>query len=125
MENSDHPYTLLDLSQLNMLLESGGEESLELIIEILELFEDESRKKLVDLHSAKANADAEAFAYAAHALAGSSANIGGAVVWKKAKEMENNCKTGDPAVAYAMLDQLEQDFTGTLTQLKAYVAGYK
>ena len=125
MENSDHSYTLLDLSQLNMLLESGGEESLELIIEILELFEDESRKKLADLHSAKANGDAQAFSYAAHALAGSSANIGGAVVWKKAKEMENSCKAGDPTVAFSMLDELEKDFFGTLSQLKAYVASYK
>ena len=123
MDNSQQTYTLLDLSQLDMLLESGGEESVELIIEILDLFEQESRVKLSSLKSAKASSDAEAFGYAAHALAGSSANIGGVVVWKKAKEMENNCKTGDPRLAFSMLDELEADFLETLVQLKAYVAG--
>ena len=125
MENSDHPYSLLDLSQLNMLLESGGDESIELINEILELFEEESRTKLDDLKTAKANANAEAFGYAAHALAGSSANIGGVVVWKKAKSMENNCKTGDPSEAFALLDELEEDFSGTLAQIRAYVATFQ
>jgi len=125
MENSDHPYTLLDLSQLNMLLESGGEESVELINEILELFEEESRSKLADLRAARTRADAEAFGYASHALAGSSANIGGVVVWHKAKSMENNCKTGDPQVAFAMLEELEKDFSGTLLQIKAYVATFQ
>ena len=125
MENSDHPYSLLDLSQLNMLLESGGEESIDLINEILELFEEESRIKLGDLKTARANADAEAFGYASHALAGSSANIGGVVVWQKAKSMENNCKSGDPEEAFALLEELEQDFSGTLAQIKAYVATFQ
>ena len=125
MDNSDQSYTLLDLSQVNMLLESGGEESIELINEILVLFEDESRVKFSDLKAAKANSDVEAFGYASHAVAGSSANIGGYVVWQKAKVMENSCKTGDPQVAFSMLDELETDFNGTLAQLKAYVASYR
>ena len=125
MDNSDQSYTLLDLSQVNMLLESGGEESIELINEILVLFEEESRVKFSDLKTAKAKSDVEAFGFASHAVAGSSANIGGVVVWQKAKDMENNCKTGDPQVAFSMLDELEIDFDATLAQLKAYVASYR
>jgi len=125
MDNSEQSYTLLDLSQVNMLLESGGEESIELINEILGLFEEESRVKFSDLKTAKANTDVEAFGFASHAVAGSSANIGGVVVWQKAKVMENNCKTGDPQVAFSMLDELEVDFDATLAQLKAYVASYQ
>lgn len=125
MDNNEQSYSLLDLSQVNMLLDSGGEESIELINEILVLFEEESRAKFSDLKTAKEKADAEAFGYAAHAISGSSANIGGVVVWQKAKSMENDCKTGDPQVAFSMLDELEADFNRTLGELKAYVASYK
>ncbi len=125
MENPDSSYSLLDPSQIDMLLDDGDDESVEMFIEILGLYEQECLKKFAELKAAKAAGDAEIFGNAAHTLAGSSANIGGAVVWKKAKAMENHCKSGDPGDAYAMLDEIEADFAQTLIQLKAYTAQYK
>lgn len=124
MENLESSYPLLDLSQIEMLIEDGDAESIEMFREILELFEQECGTKFSELRNARETGDVTAFANASHTLGGSSANIGGAVVWKMARSMENNCKSGDPQEAFAMLDQLEAEFTQTLVQMKAYVATY-
>ncbi len=107
-----------------MLLESGAQESVDLFKEILSLFEEESRTKLDALRTAMAEANREAFANAAHALAGSSANIGGRNVWLRAKEMENLCREGAPEKAYPMLADLEVEFAETLQQLRLYVGRF-
>jgi hypothetical protein len=39
--------------------------------------------------------------------------------------LEKNFKTGDPLVAFSMLDEFDVDFDATLAQLKAYVASYQ
>lgn len=124
MENANQTYPLLDLSQVDMLLESGAQESVDLFKEILSLFEEESRIKLDALRSAMAEANPDAFANAAHALSGSSANIGGRNVWLRAKEMENLCKEGSPEKAYPMLADLEAEFAETLQQLHLYVGRF-
>ena len=121
MNNFEKSYPLLDLSQIDMLLESGSSESIELFAEILVLFENESRIKLQDLADAKARENSEAFSNAAHALAGSSANIGGKSVWLKARDMENLSKNNQSGEAFAMLTGLETDFEETLAQLKSYL----
>jgi HPt (histidine-containing phosphotransfer) domain-containing protein len=121
MENKEASYELLDLSQVNMILECGGDEAVELFNEILELFEEESRVKLQDLNSAKAAGEGEAFSNAAHALAGSGANIGGKAVWLMAKDMENLSRKGEITRAFGMLTDLEGQFEATLRQLRQYV----
>ena len=121
MEHANHSDPLLDLSQVNMLLESGAQESVDLFKEILLLFEEESKTKLDALRTAIAEANQEAFANAAHALAGSSANIWGRNVWLKAKEMENLCRNGAPEKAFPMLAGLEGEFAETLKQLHLYL----
>jgi HPt (histidine-containing phosphotransfer) domain-containing protein len=124
MENANQTYPLLDLSQIDMLLESGAQESVDLFNEILSLFEEESKIKLDALRSAVVEANQEAFANAAHALAGSSANIGGRNVWLRAKDMENLCREGVPEKAYPMLADLEAEFAETLQQLRLYVGRF-
>jgi HPt (histidine-containing phosphotransfer) domain-containing protein len=112
MENANQTYPLL------------AQESVDLFKEILSLFEEESRTKLDVLRTAMAEANQEAFANAAHALAGSSANIGGRNVWLRAREMENLCRDGTPEKAFPMLAELEGEFAETLKQLHQYLSQF-
>ncbi|MEX0325223.1 MAG: Hpt domain-containing protein [Puniceicoccaceae bacterium] len=117
-ENS--PGDLLDTEQMQMLLEAGGDDSLDLFNEILSLFEEESRAKFDELKAARESGDYEGFRRAAHALAGSSANIGGRTVWLMARDMENLCNAGEPEKAIVMLPELERLHNRTLVEMKAY-----
>ena len=115
------PEALLDPEQIRMLLESGADDSLDLFNEILVLFEEESRSKLEEMKATRDAGDFEAFSRAAHALAGSSANIGGKVVWLMARDMENLCRGGQPEKAIAMLPELEELHKETLIQMRHFV----
>lgn len=123
MDTSDQSSgALLDPEQIKMLLESGADDSTDLFSEILTLFEEESRSKLDEMKETRQSGDFEAFSRAAHALAGSSANIGGRAVWLMARDMENLCKGGEPQKATAMLPELEELHQETLVQMRHYVA---
>lgn len=122
-ENSNSP-SLLDREQLEMLTEAGSPESVELFREILELFEDESRRKLEDLTACMESGDYEGMSRSAHALAGSSANIGGREVWQQAKRIEDLCKTGQGKDARELLPELKATYQSTLNALKAYSAQF-
>ena len=112
---------LLDPEQMKMLLESGADESIELFNEILALFEDESRAKFREMREATESGNYDAFSRSVHALAGSSANIGGRAVWLKAKDMENMCKAGNGEHAVALLNDLEELYTETIIQMRFYL----
>ena len=58
MDNHNSFYPLLDLSQIDMLLDCGDEESFEMFSEILDLFEQESSAKFAELKEAKTSGDA-------------------------------------------------------------------
>ena len=122
MDNPDNaPRSLLDPEQIKMLLESGADESIDLFNEILGLFEEESEHKFDEMRSASLTGDYEAFSRAAHALSGSSANIGGREVWLKAREMENLCKSGKGEQAVSLLADLEEMHRETLIQMRQFV----
>jgi HPt (histidine-containing phosphotransfer) domain-containing protein len=114
------PEDLLDMEQLQMLMEAGADESVEMFREILSLYEEESRQKLDDLETARTRGDYESFGRAVHALAGSSANIGGRRVWLTAKDLENLCKEGQGPKAAESLDSLKQLHSMTLARLQEY-----
>ncbi|MGC9450814.1 MAG: Hpt domain-containing protein [Oceanipulchritudo sp.] len=118
------PDDLLDRQQLQMLMEAGAEESLEMFLEILSLFEEESLQKLQDLEDTRARGDWESYARAAHALAGSSANIGGRKVWLVAKEMENLCRDGQGPKAAESLENLRELHSRTLARLRDYAGSF-
>jgi len=77
-----------------MLIASGGDEAVDLISEILELFREESEANLAALESRRKAGDLSELGRAAHALAGSSANIGAARLWQSAKSLEQSAKEG-------------------------------
>lgn len=120
--NQHSPSTLLDHEQLQMLIEAGASESVELFREILGLFEEESVHKLDELTNCQEARDFENMGRAAHALAGSSANIGGREVWQQAKEVENLCKRGNGEEASRLIPELKATYNLTIRALKDYSA---
>ncbi len=103
-----------------MLVDASGDESLDLFMEILELFEQESVVKLKELRSLREAGSFDLMGRSAHALAGSSANVGGLEVWKKAKKIENLCKISCGEEAAACLDDLELSYKKTLVALREF-----
>jgi len=123
METPDKPSgSLLDPDQIKMLIEAGASDSLELFNEILALFEEESRSKFKELHAGMEAGNFDSVGRAAHALAGSSANIGGREVWLRARDIENLCKSGNGPEAVELIPALELTFQETMIQLKHFVA---
>ena len=105
---------LLDSEQVQMLISSGGDEAVDLISEILELFREESEANLSALESARKAGDLSELGRAAHALAGSSANIGAGRLWQAAKSLEHSAKEGSLPSAEAIED-LQSLYQETIT----------
>lgn len=125
MQDLPHQSPLLDQEQLQMLVEAGASESAELLQELLDLFEEESGHKFEELKAHFASGNEDGMIRSSHALAGSSANVGACVVWKKAKVVENLCKEGKIAEAAGLLADLESTYDQTMIALKAFAAGLK
>lgn len=119
MNEQDH-LSLLDKEQLQMLVDAGGSESYDLFNEILELYIEESAAKIEEIKAHRDSGDYDMMGRAAHALSGSSANIGGLRVWKISKEMENLCKEENGPQAAAHIEDLESVYMRTVEALKAY-----
>lgn len=122
-ENSkDKQSHLLDPVQIQMLLEAGAEDSLELFSELIGLYEEESQEKLVEIRKHYGDQNFDSLGRAAHALAGSSANIGGSQVWMKAKEVENLCKSGNGDEAGLLVENLQSTYDETIAALHAFIS---
>jgi HPt (histidine-containing phosphotransfer) domain-containing protein len=100
--------TLFDYEQIDMLIESGGDEAAALLREIVDLYLEESELAFTQLAPALEGRDGESVRRLAHSLAGSSANIGARKVWADCKELEKLADEGK-------VDQFPQ----TTTDLKA------
>jgi HPt (histidine-containing phosphotransfer) domain-containing protein len=120
LDDSNSQSHLLDHEQLEMLIEAGGEESSSLLDEIFDLFESESVEKLEELKRYKAEANFEMLGKSAHALSGSSANIGGRELASRAKQIEDLCKSQRGDEAARLVDQLEVLYKDTITALKRF-----
>lgn len=123
IEDSGCASGLLDPEQLQMLIEAGGDDSLSLLCEIFSLFESESTEKLKDLKTYRASGDFELLGKAAHALSGSSANIGGRQLAAQARAIENLCKEGRGPEAAAKVEELASTYHETILALNTFVSG--
>lgn len=105
---------LLDSDQVQMLISSGGDDAADLIEEILELFKEESTENLASMEASRKAGDSAQLGKSAHALAGSSANIGATQLWQSAKNLENSTKEGCCPPA-EVLDELRSLYEETIT----------
>ena len=105
-----------------MLIEAGADNHPDPFNEILALFEEESRAKLAEMNSCRDSGQYESLGRAAHALAGSSANIGARQLWLDAKSVENLCREGKGPEAVRKLPLLEEILEESLIQLRNFVS---
>ena len=78
---------------------------------ILELYLGDSPARMASLRQALANGDRQAMETAAHALKGSSANLGASGLAEHCHTLERQCRDAIPADAGAKLDALETEYT--------------
>ena len=119
--NSD----LLDREQIQMLLEAGASESAELFEELLSMYEGESQAKLNELQKLLEDGNLRDMGRAAHALAGSSANVGAKQVWATAKEIENASKSDDKSGIPELFKRLLDQYQVTLVDLRCVLEALK
>lgn len=121
---SDSQAKMMDAEQIDMLVETGGEAAGELMEELLELFTSECESKMHEITGALAAGlgAADQASKQAHAIAGSSANIGAKQLWRVAKQLESQCKDGSMAAAAATFEQLKADYITTVEILRHIVS---
>jgi HPt (histidine-containing phosphotransfer) domain-containing protein len=116
---------IIDEEQINMLVEAGEDGAAELIEELLDLFQTEAAPQLEAIRSAHATRDYARAARPAHAVAGSSANLGGLRLSRLAKALELTAESGEaerfealaPAVD-ALYHETVDAFAGQITRLR-------
>lgn len=113
---------LLDLEQIEMLLETGGEEAVELMDELIELYISECLVKFKEIENAllpSSAVDCKAIARHAHAVAGSSANIGAKRMWHIAKSIELSLDNGEELQARQQYGKLRETFDCTIESIRS------
>jgi PAS domain S-box-containing protein len=100
--------TDLDLGVLRQITaETGGEENSQLIRDLVGLFREDSRRGLKQVADALRHKDAQGVARAAHALKGSSGQLGAARTEAISAELQAIAETGELGSAKALLRRLE------------------
>jgi two-component system, sensor histidine kinase and response regulator len=100
--------TDLDLGVLRQITaETGGEQNSQLIRDLAGLFREDSRRGLKQVADALREKDAPGVARAAHALKGSSGQLGAARTEAISAELQTMAETGELGSAKALLRRLE------------------
>ncbi len=94
--------SIIDSDQFEMLIETGEDEAAQMLQELLDLFVDETGRKLPELEQAAREGDRHRCNRIAHAIAGSSANLGGL-------RLSSFARAYEAAAATALQDDLIQD----------------
>lgn len=109
---------LLDLSRLEMAL--GGDAAL--MAEILEMYETTAAGDVDELVVAVQSGDLEQVVRRAHALKGSSGNVGADRVMGIAARIERFGRDGSVEGAAGLVGELQATFSSTIRACKAYRA---
>ena len=102
--------TVLEPEPIERLREMGRALGGDVPRRILELYLGDSPSRMASLRQALASGDRKAMETAAHALKGSSANLGASVLAEKCHQLERQCREAIPAGAESTLDILEAEF---------------
>ena len=102
--------SVLDVEPIARLREMGKALGRDVPRRILELYLGDSPARLVTLRRAFAAGNAQAIERAAHALKGSSANLGASVLAEHCHQLEKLSATSVPASAEARLAALEAEY---------------
>lgn len=80
------------------------------LVEMYTLYVDDIGQRLRDLECALGERDADKCRHLAHAVKGSSANVGAQVMWELASRLEEHDAAGDPEGAEAFAERLASEF---------------
>ena len=116
MSGSEESLDLATLDELKEMLEEGLEE-------LLNAYLDDTPKQLSSLRSAVGSNDAQAINSVAHALKGSSGNLGIRGMYQLCAVLEQEAKVGVMADAAASLATIEAEFEKAKDALATYMAG--
>lgn len=113
---------LTDDDQIEMLVEAGEEGAADLIEELLDLFKSEASPQLEAIHAAIQNRSFGDIERPAHALAGSSANLGGLRLSKLAKAMEISARDGASEPLLTLAPQVNALYEDTVAAFASEIA---
>ena len=113
--------SLLDLTTLQNLvdLDDGGHG---LLSEMIEIFRDDTPRRIRDILVAAAEGKAEELSRAAHALKGGSGALGAEALRHLASNLEALGRSGSADAGADLQARLEDSYQATLAALEAYVA---
>jgi HPt (histidine-containing phosphotransfer) domain-containing protein len=114
------PSDLLDATTLRNLVEldDGG---YGLLTEMLDIFREDTPRRLQDILKALAEQDAEALSRAAHALKGGAGALGAKALRIAAADLEALGRSGSTLAGGEVAGQLEGMFQASLTALETYI----
>jgi len=112
--------SLLDLTTLQNLvdLDDGGHG---LLSEMIEIFRDDTPRRIRDILVAAAEGKAEELSRAAHALKGGSGALGAEALRHLASDLEALGRSGSADAGADLQARLEDSYQATLAALEAYV----
>lgn len=115
------PSDLLDLKTLQNLVEldDGGHG---LLTEMIEIFRQDTPRRIRDILAAVAHGDAEELARAGHALKGGAGALGANALRLLAADLENLGRDGSSDAGSDLQERLDSAFTDSLAALEGYVA---
>ena len=116
--------SLIDWNQVNSLKQTEHEYEMGLLRELLKLFVAENESRLDEIWEAVKTCDYDAINRAAHAISGSSANLGGCCLAATAAELEFAAESRADFVPWTELAQrLRVDYIETVDALERFIGG--
>jgi HPt (histidine-containing phosphotransfer) domain-containing protein len=101
----------VDLEVLNNLAEGQGDDEPDLVVELIDLYLEDTPRRIASMQEALANSDDRLLARAAHALKGSSSTLGANQVAESCAELEVLARAASLQESAVVLDRLEQELT--------------
>ena len=102
----------IDMSILNSLRELQEDDEPDLVVELIELYNNDTRTRLAEMRTALQNRDAQALQSIAHSLKGSSGNLGIRRMAGICVELEESVKSKDWDEIGKKVSRLESEFSG-------------
>lgn len=116
---------LLDTEQIEMLTDTGDDSSWELLEDLAGLFSGETAELMASLDTLYATEDAYKVERSVHAIAGSSANIGGKRLWAVAKHVESLAVDNNLAEAELLTPLLRSTLDETMAAINKKISDLK
>ncbi len=112
---------IIDPDQFNMLVETGEDAAVELLEDLLALFREEAEPRFNSLKSAADQGNTEQIGKVAHALAGSSGNLGGLRLCHMSRALENEVESIPSNEIPLRVAEIESLYSETITAFQARI----